>query len=126
MADENNTQANAQGPQFMLQRIYLKDASFESPRSPLVFQSQWQPKINFDIKTKSEKVQDGVYEVVLVLTVEADREWTMNDHLTIVAALRNRDLIAAERAIRQHISRDFYRLIAARLDVLYPIGPTNE
>lgn len=72
-----DTAAEAQqpaGPQFALQRIYLKDASFESPRSPAVFQSQWQPKINFDIKTKSDKVQDGVYEVVLVLTVEAQLE----------------------------------------------------
>lgn len=72
-----DTGAEAQqpaGPQFALQRIYLKDASFESPRSPAVFQSQWQPKINFDIKTKSEKVQEGVYEVVLVLTVEAQLE----------------------------------------------------
>ncbi len=81
--NEENTQvtneaaADAQqaaGPQFALQRIYLKDASYESPRSPLVFQNQWQPKINFDIKTKSEKIQDGVYEVVLVLTVEAELE----------------------------------------------------
>ena len=72
-----DTAAEAQqpaGPQFALQRIYLKDASFESPRSPAVFQSQWQPKINFDIKTKSDKVQEGVYEVVLVLTVEAQLE----------------------------------------------------
>lgn len=62
------------GPQFALQRIYLKDSSFESPRSPAVFQSQWQPHINFDIKTKSDKIQDGLYEVVLMLTVEAKLE----------------------------------------------------
>lgn len=61
----------AQGPQFALQRIYLKDCSFESPRSPQVFQNQWQPKINFDIKTRTNKIQDDVYEVVLVLTAEA-------------------------------------------------------
>jgi DNA-binding FadR family transcriptional regulator len=60
-----------------------------------------------------------------VLAVETDREWTLKDHLAIVEALRNRDLTAAERAVRQHISRDFYRLVAARLDVLYPVGPTN-
>jgi preprotein translocase subunit SecB len=74
--NEENNQAAAgteqpTGPQFALQRIYLKDSSFESPRSPAVFQTQWTPKINFDIKTRSDKVQDGVYEVVLVLTVEA-------------------------------------------------------
>lgn len=58
-------------PQFALQRIYLKDSSFESPRSPAVFQGQWQPKIKFDIKTRNSKIQDGLYEVVLTLTAEA-------------------------------------------------------
>ncbi len=83
MADTEDTNPDAtaapandqpEGPQFALQRIYLKDSSFESPRSPTVFQSQWTPKINFDIKTRNSKVQDDVYEVVLVLTVEATLE----------------------------------------------------
>ena len=77
--DYNNPQAagaadetqQPQGPQFALQRIYLKDSSFESPRSPAIFQGQWAPKINFDIKTRSNKVQDDLYEVVLILTAEA-------------------------------------------------------
>lgn len=64
----------AEGPQFAVQRLYLKDSSFESPRSPAVFQGQWQPKINFDIKTKNTKIQEDVFEVVLVLTVEATLE----------------------------------------------------
>ncbi len=83
MADnEENKQATAipvgtegteqpQGPQFALQRIFLKDSSFESPRSPQVFQAKWSPKINFDIKTRSNKVQDDIFEVVLILTAEA-------------------------------------------------------
>ena len=61
----------APGAQFALQRIYLKDSSFESPRSPVVFQGKWEPKIHFDIKTRSSKVQDDSYEVILVLTAEA-------------------------------------------------------
>lgn len=64
----------AAGPQFALQRIYLKDASFESPRSPAVFQGKWAPRINFDIKTRSEKLQEDSYEVVLILTAEAHIE----------------------------------------------------
>jgi len=70
----SNSQGQPQGqsgPQFALQRIYLKDSSFESPRSPAAFQNQWRPKINFDIKTRNSKIQDEVYEVVLVLTAEA-------------------------------------------------------
>ncbi len=83
MAEEdNNPQAavggegtqEPTGPQFGLQRIYMKDSSFESPRAPQIFQSQWQPKVNFDIKMRNEKVTDDVYEVVLSLTAEAKLE----------------------------------------------------
>ena len=81
MAEESNNAPEAAadgaqqaGPQFALQRIYLKDTSFESPKSPQIFQTQWSPKINFDIKTRNTKVADDVYEVVLVLTAEAQLE----------------------------------------------------
>ena len=77
--NEGNTQETAAAEQseqrqFALQRIYLKDSSFESPGSPAVFQGEWQPKINFDIKTRNTKMQNDLFEVVLVLTVEATQE----------------------------------------------------
>jgi DNA-binding FadR family transcriptional regulator len=56
-----------------------------------------------------------------ILDVATDRDWTMADHLDIVAAVRAGDIDAAQNAIRVHTSRDFYRLVAARLDWLYPI-----
>lgn len=64
----------ATGPAFALQRIYVKDSSFESPRSPTVFQGQWAPKISFNLGSKSALVSEGVYEVVLTITVEAKVE----------------------------------------------------
>ncbi len=77
-APEPTGQPQAQGdpnaPQFALQRIYLKDFSFESPRSPGVFTGQWSPKINFEVKSRSEKFQENTYEVVLTLTVDAKLE----------------------------------------------------
>ncbi len=63
-----------QGPVFALQRIYLKDASFESPRSPEAFQGQWSPKITFNLNTRNTKLADGVFDVVLTLTIEAKME----------------------------------------------------
>ncbi|MBT8147264.1 MAG: protein-export chaperone SecB, partial [Gammaproteobacteria bacterium] len=64
-----------QGPNFALQRLYLKDASFESPSSPDSFRgAQWRPQITFDIKTRNAKLQDDLYEVVLVLTVQAKQD----------------------------------------------------
>lgn len=70
----NGQEAGTPGPAFALQRIYLKDASFESPRSPVVFQGQWTPKVTFNLTTKSARVADGVFEVVLTVTVEAKVE----------------------------------------------------
>jgi len=55
--------------QFALQRIYVKDLSFESPNSPLVFQEQWKPQVSLDLNTSHSKIADNQYEVVLSLTV---------------------------------------------------------
>ena len=76
MADEEQAAAGAgqQAPQqqFALQRIYAKDLSFESPATPGVFQKQWQPKVNVDLNTRSDKINDqGNFEVVLTITITA-------------------------------------------------------
>ncbi len=55
--------------QFSLQRIYLKDLSFESPMGVSAFKQTWQPKIEQDINTSVSKVEDDLYEVVLKLTI---------------------------------------------------------
>ena len=57
--------------QIRLERLYLKDASFESPRSPEVFGEGWQPEIQVDINTRSNALNDDRYEVVLTLTLRA-------------------------------------------------------
>ena len=78
------------------------------------------------LATQMRLLTESIEIMWTVLAVESDKQWTMNDHLAIVTALREGNLVAAQRAIREHISRDFYRLVAARLDTLYPIGPTDE
>jgi preprotein translocase subunit SecB len=77
MAEEQAaTQAEgAPQQQFSLQRIYTKDLSFESPGTPGVFRKQWQPKVNVDLNTKSDKIDDsGNFEVVLTITITAKIE----------------------------------------------------
>lgn len=56
-------------PQFALKRVYLKDASLETPAAPGVFTKQWQPEVNLDINTRSSSLDAEHYEVVLSLTV---------------------------------------------------------
>ncbi len=60
--------------QFALQRIYLKDASFESPASPNGFRQAWKPKVNLDLNTKHTNLEDEMWEVVLGLTVTTKNE----------------------------------------------------
>lgn len=60
--------------QFSVQRIYLKDLSFESPRSPLVFQGAWKPHINLELNSKHTKLEGDLFEVVLNLTITANND----------------------------------------------------
>jgi preprotein translocase subunit SecB len=70
MAD--NQQADQ--PQFSIQRVFLKDASYEAPNAPEIFRSQWQPQVNLDLNTRSKKLEDDFYEVILSLTITATNE----------------------------------------------------
>jgi|TARA_Y100000310_G_scaffold343373_1_gene450693 preprotein translocase subunit SecB len=60
--------------QFALQRIYIKDLSFESPRSPQAFKQQWQPQINLELNSGNTRIDENLFEVVLSLTITAKNE----------------------------------------------------
>lgn len=70
-ADNAAAEQQAQGPQFAIQRVYTKDISFEAPNAPETFKKEWQPEVKLDIDTRSNKIEDSVFEVVLSLTVTA-------------------------------------------------------
>ena len=77
MAEEDVVANQEEQPQqqFAMQRIYAKDLSFESPSSPDIFKKQWQPKVNVELNTKSDKIDDqGNYEVVLTITITSKVE----------------------------------------------------
>jgi preprotein translocase subunit SecB len=59
---------------FTIQRIYLKDASLETPLGIAVFSGKWAPKIQLDVNTRTEKVGEDLHEVVLTLTATALQE----------------------------------------------------
>ncbi|WP_226649179.1 protein-export chaperone SecB [Microbulbifer variabilis] len=76
MAEELNGAANAEAPQvqFAMQRIYLKDLSFETPMGVEVFKKQWKPQVNQELNTKTAKVDEDLYEVALTLTITVKLE----------------------------------------------------
>jgi preprotein translocase subunit SecB len=75
MAEEQNQDVAAeeqqQQAQFQLQKLYLKDASFEVPNAPQVFQEDGQVEIKLNLAQKVENLAEGVKEVMLTVTVTA-------------------------------------------------------
>lgn len=66
MSEQSNNEM-----QFQIQRVYTKDVSYEAPNAPQVFQKEWEPEVKLDLDTASSQLADGVFEVVLRVTVTA-------------------------------------------------------
>lgn len=66
MSEQN--QPNASDVQFMIQRVYVKDLSYETVNAPAVFQQQWEPELSLDLNTSHTVLADDAYEVVLTIT----------------------------------------------------------
>ena len=65
----NSTADNENQQQFAMQKIYVKDLSFETPNSPSVFTQEWKPDVNVELDTKGKEIAEDVHEVVLGVTV---------------------------------------------------------
>lgn len=73
MNDENDA-ANA--AQFMIQRIYMKDSSFEAPNTPGIFQQDWQPELSLELNFDHKELEPTVYEVILTVTATVKNKET--------------------------------------------------
>lgn len=63
---DSQTQFQAQ---LEIQKIYVKDISFETPNSPQIFMDKWEPEVNLQLSHKSSPLSDNAHEIVLGLTV---------------------------------------------------------
>ncbi len=73
MADFNaDTQAAGQ-PQLIVQKVYVKDVSFEAPNAPQIFQevgeNEMAPQVQLNLGQKAMEMGNDTYEVVLSLTL---------------------------------------------------------
>lgn len=62
---------SGQEKQFTIQKLYVKDTSFESPNSPKIFTENWEPRIDFSLNSAVQVLQNGFYEVSLTVTATA-------------------------------------------------------
>lgn len=57
--------------QFQIQRLYVKDVSFEIPNAPGIFSDAGQADIKMSLAQRVEQLEENVQEVVLTVTVTA-------------------------------------------------------
>jgi preprotein translocase subunit SecB len=73
MAENTEGQQGSQ-QQFALQRIYIKDLSFEVPLGAGVFDRPWKPSVQVELNTSATPLAEGRHEVVLKLQIRATLE----------------------------------------------------
>ena len=55
--------------EFNIQKIYVKDVSFETPNTPDIFREQWKPDVNLQLSNSAKNLAEGVQEIILNVTV---------------------------------------------------------
>ncbi len=71
MAEEQQAQENQeeQHPIFNIEKIYVRDLSLEVPNAPGVFLQNEAPQVGIELQNKAAMIEDGVFEVVITITV---------------------------------------------------------
>ena len=57
------------GPSFTVEKLYIKDVSFEAPNAPQVFNKQGQPQLNMNLNQKVGRLDGDMFEVILGVTL---------------------------------------------------------
>ncbi|MBF0380363.1 MAG: protein-export chaperone SecB [Magnetococcales bacterium] len=70
-SEEQGTEAekSAEQPAFHVEKLYIKDLSYESPNSPDIFQNLGEPKVEFNLDTGATQKGEVHYEATLHVTV---------------------------------------------------------
>ncbi|MBL4607297.1 MAG: protein-export chaperone SecB [Pseudomonadales bacterium] len=99
MSEQQNP---AQGPgagKFALQRIYVKDLSFESPNAPQCFRDEWKPEIKMDLNTENSQTDEKTVEVTLHITITVKNK----DKVAFLVEVQQAGLFLAEGFLPQQL-----------------------
>ena len=55
--------------QFAIQKLFVKDLSFESPNTPQIFTEKWDPAVDISLNSNAKKAPQDLFEVSITVTV---------------------------------------------------------
>jgi preprotein translocase subunit SecB len=105
MADQDatGTSTTANTPIFRLQKLYVKDLSFENPNAPAVFFAKdSEPKVDLNLGLKNKKLDDDHWEVILAITAKITD--TKNDKTLFIAEIEHAGAFLIKNVPDEHMS----------------------
>jgi len=122
-------QANTEEmPVFRMQKMYVKDLSFESPNAPGIFLARNQePKVDFNLKLSNQKVDDDHFEVTINMTAKV-LDKNADDTVMFIIEIEHAAVFLLKNIPAEHLERvmavdcplmlfPFTRQIASQLSV---------
>lgn len=103
MAEQENVQPD--GPVFRMQKMYIKDLSFESPNAPKIFlETSQEPKVDFNLQVKNTKIDDDHYEVALGITAKVlDKK--ADDKVMFIIEIEHAAVFLLKNIPSEHLAR---------------------
>ncbi len=114
--EQATDQAAEPALKFLIQRIYMKDSSFESPNTPDVFKTEYKPSVQFNMNTKTNNFQDNFYEVILTMTAEVK---SSDDKVYFIAEVQQAGIFNIEGFDEEKLTEVLHITCP---NVLYPYG----
>jgi len=69
MAEKEKHTQEATDAQFSIQKVYVKDVSFETPNSPEAFKMKWKPIVDMHMTNEATPLGEDLFDVVLSITL---------------------------------------------------------
>jgi preprotein translocase subunit SecB len=92
-------------PVFRMQKMYIKDLSFESPNAPGIFLAQGQePKVDFNLQLSNTKIDEDHYEVTISITAKI-LDQKANDTVMFVVELEHAAVFLLKNIPPEHMQR---------------------
>ena len=98
---ENTTEL----PIFRMQKMYIKDFSFESPNAPKVFlERNQEPKVDFNLQLKNQKLDDDHSEVSIAITAKI-MDKKNNDAIMFIVEIEHAAVFLMKNIPQEHHER---------------------
>lgn len=103
MSEQNADQGNT--PVFRLQKMYVKDLSFENPNAPEVFLvRQQEPKVDFNLKLSNRKIDDDHREVSIAITATI-KDTKADDKVMFIMEIEHAGIFLMKNIPEEHMEK---------------------